>query len=287
MILVSENIANSTGEEGSPSFPEYPQFMLTGVPGLLQLSGRTQSGIPIVEQMTPTRVWQGVIVPFATDEEAKLALRLLAADLPIAVHGGTLRPAPHVRRMKPHAAEPRLINTDLIFDILVAEFQSPAHPWAFSLSPAILQRPGRHHPHLRSDRSLRLPSRELQALCVYSAAEFAFDPNCPSMPPFLDQVAIFLAKHVIWLKTQRLFDQNGVMIHDGIDMSTIMSKIPPDSVWQRVPITTTHWIGFWPGSAAANGAAHIRLNPERECWCGKGKLYKNCCLEWERAAYLR
>jgi hypothetical protein len=116
----------------------------------------------------------------------------------------------------------------------------------------------------------------LHAFCVYSSAEFAFDSHRPLLPQFLDQVAIFLAKHVIWLKTQRLFGPNGVMIHDGIDMSTVMSTVPSDAVWRIVPPMPTRWVGFWPGSSAVNGAGHLSLDPEKECWCGKGKLYKDC-----------
>jgi len=285
MSSAFELVANNLGGAGSPAFPEYPQFVSVEVPGPLHLTSRTPTGLPTIEEMTPTGVWQGLITPFETDEEARLALRVLAADHAIAVHGGTLHPGPEANFIKPHPAEPRLAGTGLTFDVLVTEFEAPAHPWAFSLSPAIFQRPQRFHPHLRSDRSLRLLSRELHAFCVYSSAEFAFDSHRPLLPQFLDQVAIFLAKHVIWLKTQRLFGPNGVMIHDGIDMSTVMSTVPSDAIWRIVPPMPTRWVGFWPGSSAVNGAGHLSLDPEKECWCGKGKLYKDCCLRWEQTQY--
>jgi len=160
-------------------------------------------------------------------------LRLLDADLEIPVHGGTMRPGSLAARIKPHAFEPRLIGTDLAFDVLVTEFEPPAHPWAFSLSPVISHSPQSQHPHLRGDRTLQLSSAKLHALCVYSAAEFTFDPNRPLIPQFLDQVAIFLAKHVIWLKTQGLFGSDGRMLHDGSDMSTIMSAIPTSAFLER------------------------------------------------------
>ena len=285
MSATFELVANNLGEAGSPAFPEYPQFTLIEAPGRLHLATRTSAGLPIMEEMTPTRVWQGLITPFEMDEDARLALRMLAADRAISVHGGSLHPGPEAHLMQPHPAESRLIGTDVVFDVLVTEFEAPAHPWAFSLSPAIFQRPQKFHPHLRSDRSLRLPSRELHAFCVYSSAEFAFDSHRPLLPHFLNLVAIFLAKHVIWLKTQRLFGPNGIMVHDGVDMSTVMSTVPSDAIWRIVPLTPTRWIGFWPGSSAVNGVDHLSLNPEGECWCGKGKLYKDCCLPWERAQY--
>jgi hypothetical protein len=279
---------NFLREVGSPAFPEYPQFTLTDIPGPLRLASRTPAGQSIIiEEVTPTTVWQGIIAPFNTDENAKLALRLLAVDHAIPVYGGTLYPGPNTQRIKPHPEEPRLHGTDLVFDVLVTEFEAPAHPWAFSLSPPIFQSRRRNHPHLRSDRTLQLPSTELHAFCVYSSAEFTFDPQRSLLPQFLDQVAIFLAKHVIWLKTQRLFTPTGAIIHDGIDMSTVLSTIPADAAWSIVPPTPTHWEGLWPGSSAVNGMNHLSLDPEKECWCGKGKLYKDCCLLWERAQYSR
>ena len=177
MSATFELVANNLGEAGSPAFPEYPQFTLIEAPGRLHLATRTSAGLPIMEEMTPTRVWQGLITPFEMDEDARLALRMLAADRAISVHGGSLHPGPEAHLMQPHPAESRLIGTDVVFDVLVTEFEAPAHPWAFSLSPAIFQRPQKFHPHLRSDRSLRLRSRELHAFCVYSSAEFAFDSH--------------------------------------------------------------------------------------------------------------
>ena len=283
MSTTAQRLIQNIGEVDKSAFPEYPQFTATIVPGPLRLATNSVSGL-IVEQMTPARVWQGIIVPFETDADARLALRILAVDGAIPVHGGTLRPSARTHLAK-HPAEFRLTATDLAFDVLVVEFDAPAHPWAFSLSPSIFQPYPGYHPHLRMDRSLCLPSKELHALCVYSSAEFAFDLSRAIVPQFIDQVAIFLAKHVIWLRTLRLFGMDGVMIHDGIDMSTLMSTLPAESVWSIVPAARNEWMGLWPGSSALSGAAHLSLDTERECWCGKGKLYKDCHLPLERAQY--
>lgn len=285
MSSTLEPVANSLGKAGPPAFPEYPQFMPAQSPGPLHLTSRTHDDQPTIEEVIPSRAWQGLIAPFASDEEARLALRMLAADEPISVHGGTLLPTPTAGKLKRHPMEHRIIGTGLIFDILVTEFETTPHPWVFSLSPPISQSQQKFHPHLRSDRSLQLRSKELHGLCIYSAAEFSFKPDRHPLPQFLDQVSIFLGKHVIWLKTLQLFNRGGKCIHDGIDMNTFMSTIPADAIWSISPAEPNFWRGFWPGRSAANGPGHLLLNPAGECWCGKGKPYKDCCLPWERVRY--
>ena len=153
-------------------------------------------------KVQPIRAWQGLIQPYASDEEARLILRLLACDKAVDVAEGRITPPPEVRSIMPHAAEPRLTGCDIAFDVLVLEFEPPAHPWIFSLSPAISRSQFHNHPHLRTDRILRLPSRTLHGLCMYSAAEFEIDQALPIVPQVLNQAAIFLAKHIVWLKTQ-------------------------------------------------------------------------------------
>jgi hypothetical protein len=109
---------------------------------------------------------------------------------------------------------------------------------------------------------------------MYSAAEFGFDSTQPKVPQILNQAAVYLAKHIAWQKTQQLFNiTTGEMIHNGIGKCD--RPIPPDSIWQICPIE--QWRGFWPGTEATSGENHLKLDPEGECWCGKGGKYKDCC----------
>lgn len=230
-------------------------------------------------KVQPIRAWQGLIQPFASDEEARQILRLLACDQAVDVAAGRITPPPEVRSIMPHAAEPRLTGCDIAFDVLVLEFEPPAHPWIFSLSPAISRSQFHNHPHLRTDRILRLSSRTIHGLCMYSAAEFEIDRALPIVPLMLNQAAIFLAKHIVWLKTQRLFNiATGEMLHDGI--GKIDRPFSSNSIWQIQPIE--QWKGFWPGTPAESGINHLKLDPEGECWCGKGLKYGDCCLPEEQ-----
>jgi hypothetical protein len=228
----------------------------------------------VTARVEPIRAWQGVIQPFETDTAAREAVRLLALDQPVDVSGGRITAPPDANWMMPNPAEPRLVGCNIAFDLLVLEFEPPAHPWVFSLSPAISKLTFPYHPHLRTDRGVHLPSRTINGFCVYSAAEFTFDSALPMIPQFLNQVSVFLAKHVAWCKTQRLFNVvTGEMIHDGVGRE--QNGVPPNSIWQIHP--TDQWIGFWPGKVAANGRDHLKLDPEGECWCGRGGKYKDCC----------
>ncbi|MHB1957872.1 MAG: hypothetical protein ACYCO5_02450 [Acidobacteriaceae bacterium] len=232
------------------------------------------------------RAWQGLIQPFVRDADAKLVLRALAADSAVDVAAGRITAPWEIQHHKPHDAEFRMKNCSAVFDILVLEFPVPAHPWVFSLSPVISERKFPSHPHLRSDRTLVLPSMELTGMCIYSAAEFQYGLTLPKIPQFLHQVAIYLAKHVIWLKTQRLLNaQTGAMVHDGLDLETLYKNLPVNSIWQKQPQLKTVWSGFWPGKEAKSGRNHLSLDPERECWCGKGLAYRRCCQAEEIERY--
>ena len=117
---------------------------------------------------------------------------------------------------------------------------------------------------------------------MYSAAEFKLERTEPPVPQVLRQSSIFLAKHIVWRKTQKLVNrETGQLVHNGIGLSP--DYVYPDSVWQINPIV--RWFGFWPGKAAASGRDHLRLDPNGECWCGKGKKYKDCCRDEEQKKY--
>jgi hypothetical protein len=276
---------NHSGEAGrQPAFPLFPQFESVDLPQSVFLWDRLADGSEVKRKVFPVRAWQGIVTPLPDASEARLVARSLAYDLNVSIHGGQVLPAAETNQLKTLPWEPRLTDPNVSFDVLVLEFDDGSHPWVFSLSPAIVQRVDRHHPHLRSDRLLELPSRTLSGFCVYSAADFKFDPKSSNLSDFLAQVSIFLAKHVVWLKTLCLVDTSGNVVHDGREHNLI-SSISVDTFWQINPTKQARWAGVWPGTPAANGVNHLKLDPNGECWCGKGKLYKDCCLLWEATFY--
>lgn len=265
------------GEAGSPAFPSYPQFISVPVPDCVWLNTLVDRKF-IPAKVQPVSAWQGLVQPFASDEEARLILRLLASDKAVDIVAGRILASPETGSIMPHAAERRLTDCRVAFDLLVLELEPPAHPWVFSLSPAISRTEFYNHPHLRTDRILRLPSRTVHGFCIYSAAQFRLDRALSIVPQVLNQAAIFLAKHIVWQKTQRLFNMaTGEVLHDGI--GSVDHPFPSNSIWQIHPIE--QWRGFWPGTEAENGVNHLKLDPEGECWCGKGLKYKDCCRSEE------
>ena len=257
------------GQPDCPTFSSYPQFVEVIAP----LATLRETA------MQAERAWQGLLQPFANDEDAKLVLRALAADQAVDVSSGWITAPSGTHLMRPHNDEFRMQNCAIAFDVLVLDFPAPAHPWAFSLAPIISNLKYPSHPHLRSDRTLTLHSRVLHGMCVYSAAEFQYDPALPRLPQFLHQVSIYLAKHVIWLKTLRLVNlDTGALVHDGLNLRTLYQNIPVNSIWQKHPQVKTYWNGLWPGKTAKAGKDHLSLDPEGECWCGTGLTYKQCCL---------
>lgn len=275
MITDASN-AENVGQVDCPAFPSYPQFLEVPAP-LAMLRGTA---------IQAKRAWQGLLQPFADDEDARLALRALAMDEQVDVSAGRITTLPKIHSRPAHDAEFRLHNSALVFDVLVLDFSAPAHPWAFSLAPVISKQKHPSHPHLRCDRTLVLPSRNLSGMCVYSAAEFKYDAASPRIPQFLDQVSIYLAKHIIWLKTQRLFNlDTRAIVHDGLNLDTLYQNIPSNTLWQKQPQLRTIWLGLWPGREAASGTKHLSLDPREECWCGKGLTYEECCRPIEIKQY--
>jgi len=262
------------GKGASAPFPSYPHFISTSIPENVYLE-TISGGVLAKNPVQPIRAWQGTIQPFVDDQCAREAMRTLQLDRPVDVAAGRISVPPEVGSVIPSPQESRLIQCDVVFDVLVLEFESPAHPWVFSLAPTISKREFPDHPHLRADRILQLPSRTVCGLCLYSAAEFEFDPNIPAVPQLLNQVAIFLGKHIIWTKIRRLFDvRRGVIIDEGMSESAEVNRIPINSIWQAQPVE--RWLGFWPGTSAASGRDHLSLNPHGPCWCGSGLLYGDC-----------
>ncbi len=231
-----------------------------------------------------SRAWCGKIRPMDNDDAARKLLRYLDRDMQVDVDQGMLIPAGDDPDLPPHRLEPLLVSTGICFSLVVLDYGEKRHPEAYSVAPYIdpLTNPGQ--PHLRLDRVLAHAGRMIPALCVYSAAEFRYSAAVPRLAEFLDQTATYLAKHVIWLRTRRLYDAaTGVLLYAPrpgeiiIDTETRDVTYVP-GVCKKSLQSRRIWSGFWPGKTAAMGPAdHTRIiKPQSLCWCGSGEQYGSC-----------
>jgi hypothetical protein len=89
---------------------------------------------------------------------------------------------------------------------------------------------------------------------------------------FIDQVSLWVARHLIWLRTRRLY-RNSL---GGI--SEIFVPMPGEPVGYASP-SGQFWRGHWAGprARATTAAEHVRsISPNTECWCGSGTNYGGC-----------
>jgi hypothetical protein len=222
-------------------------------------------------------------------------LRLLDRDMQVDVDQGTLIPSIESFGLQPHRLEQLLVSTSISFSIVVLDYGEKRHPEAYSVAPYIdrIAHPGQ--PHLRLDRVISHGGRTIPALCVYSAAEYRYSATAPRLVEFLDQTATYLAKHVIWLRTRRLYDAaTGALLYAPQPGEIIMDTETRDmtymlGVCKRSRQSRRIWSGYWPGTTAAMGPVdHTRtIQPDSSCWCGSGERYGSCHrpveLAWLRA----
>lgn len=240
-----------------------------------------------------TCAWQGSLQPYRSDEDARNLLIPLERASSIScdqgfISCGTEKSEPAAT----HWAKPFLVSMAQRFEVLILERPEPMHPVAFSLRPEIswYRFPG--HPHLRTDIPLQYAGRTLHALCVYSAADFAYSRSAPQAVQFVDQVAAHLGRHLIWERTRRLEDFAGHILYQPKPGEQILDTEPQLQPRESLPFLKhpkRHpervWRGHWPGKSAPAGAQrHLAtIKPSHECWCGSGKRYMLCHLESELA----
>ena len=134
-------------------------------------------------------------------------------------------------------------------------------------------------------------------LCAFTRLRNIGTPlPVPRLVEFVDQTATYLAKHVIWLRTRRLYDTaTGALLYAPqpgeiiIDTETRdLNHVP--GVCKESRQSHRIWLGYWPGTTATMGPVdHTRaIQPESPCWCGSGAKYGSCHrpreLAWLRAA---
>lgn len=248
----------------APVVPDYPQFRSIAVP----------------ENTSAVQAWLGEIRPFQSDDSARRFLRCAEAERPFNVIEGTIEASTTL--YPNHWADPWLVDTGLTFKIMVLEFAPPAHPQAFAIQPLISRAIHPLYPHLREDKKIQVYGTSVPALCIYSGAEFHYAAEWPILVQFLDQVAAFLGRHIIWLRTRI-----GIPKHFGerfrvpapgeLTVEGILSPIDNPGITHQSN-KPSKWIGYWPGPSAPTGPdRHLEtIRATDQCWCWSGKKYGDC-----------
>lgn len=244
---------------------EYPQF--------------TSVQLPIGS--TAESAWIGEIQPFASDDSARTFLHEIEAGKPIWLVGGRIQEAPP---SKTHWADVMLTNMSLRCKLLVLIQPTPAHPRAYLLRPLFAEHYSYVHPHPRSDQQIEWDNRKIPGLCIYSASEFKYDPHRERNAQFLDQVTLYIARHLIWLRTRQLFrgtPPNGIVLRMLLPGDMLFNDKPAivqPGIGDRKPVLD-YWAGYWPGPTALafNAATHLKsIRSHHQCWCGSGIAYQDC-----------
>ena len=208
----------------------------------------------------------------------------MEADKSFGISEGTIVCKDNFGYTKTHWAAPFLVDMTERCRLLVLSFALPVHPRAYLLSPEFSAAFLSSYPHPRGDLEIIVGKHKLAALCIYSALEFKFTGKVDRLVEFLDQASVDIARHLIWLRTRKLYraglggreliysPKPGEMIVDnevGIRNAAIASIVIPERRF---------WDGYWPGKEARVGPKdHVRvLKPDGECWCGSGAPYGKC-----------
>lgn len=241
----------------APELSDYPQFVSVEAP----------------EQSRAIAAFEGYIRPFTDDQTARHVLRAIEKGIPLQIAGGRLHvDASHLRK---HPFEDFLTDMALPCTVLILDFEGTEHPRAFLTKPVMLPRLSQC-PHIRPDKSVMIDGHLQPALCVYSGSLFQYMPDRSRLEQFLDQVATYLAKHLIWLMTRMLFRD----IPGGARQFVYRRKPnEPVTNLDLIKSPNVYWDGYWPGQSAPAGTAeHLATISRRdECWCWSGKLYQECC----------
>ncbi|HEV2398359.1 MAG TPA: SEC-C metal-binding domain-containing protein [Candidatus Sulfotelmatobacter sp.] len=246
------------------------------------------SPVEVPSGTSARRAWIGSIQPFEEDTSAKLLLRALDENRVVEVDRGTVRAISCPKAS--HPLEARLVYMQISFHLLLLEYAAPVHPRVYGWRPKISRYTLPGHPHLRGDQQIEYAGAYLPALCVYSAAEFKYVKRTPPLVEFLDQTATFLAKQLIWIRTRQLFEiKTDRLIYAPASGARVLDLEPraednvPGISRHTRPVTRI-WKGYWPGAIAPAGpTAHVAaIDPNSECWCGRGIRYRDCHFQFEK-----
>jgi hypothetical protein len=256
----------------APVIPEYPQF----------------APVPVPRSSNAPRAWEGVIQPFIDDATAREFLRRVESNSPFEIERGSI--FCQSGSTTPHRADARLIDMQIRFRVIVLDFDDKEHPRAYARHPEISRAAHPLHPHLRENKPIFVGRRTLDTLCIYSGAAFTYLDGLPRIVQFLDQLAGYLGRHAIWLRTRvELPLKPGETVRVP-DPSEIIYEVDPrtqrDPRFATRPKRTPFWRGYWPGLSAPSGAeAHLRtIRPSQQCWCCSGQSYGQCHRPVEQRA---
>lgn len=225
--------------------------------------------------------WIGEIQPFTSDIAARAFLHKIEKEDPIWISSGRIR---EESLGEPHWADPLLVGMSIRCKLLILIQATPSHPRAYLLSPLFAEHYSLVHPHPRSDQTVVCDGKNVPGICIYSAPEFKYEPTRERNSQFLDQATLYVARHLIWLKTRQLFrgfPPHGTLLKVLTPGEMLLSDKPTlirPAMGNAKPILD-YWTGYWPGptSQAFNSATHLRsIRASQECWCGSGVLYGTC-----------
>jgi hypothetical protein len=246
----------------------YPQFQAVDVPA----------------GSSALAAWEGTIQPFLSDALAIAFLETVERDLPFNISEGTMLCKEQAKFAPAHPLARFMVDMTRECKLLILSFAAPIHPRAYLLLPEFSSVFLSNHPHTRGDLAITFRKRKLPALCLYSAAEFKFKSEVERIVEFMDQASVYVARHLIWLRTRKLYratvlgpqlihsPKPGELIVDnevGVHNAAAASIVLPERCF---------WQGYWPGKEA-NGlpSHHLRtVKPRSQCWCGSGQSYGDC-----------
>jgi SEC-C motif len=244
--------------------------------------------------------WKGQITPFPDSSDLALIVHDLERHAVVDIDvGGALRHSSMCSGS--HSDAPflgSLTNMDVTFEVLVLEFSAGRHRQTYCLRPQISSRIFPTHPHLRRDQMLLTETGMVDAICPYRS-----DETRPSnLLQYLDFISIFLAKHLIWVRTLALtcysdFAAPRVVYTPQPNAAHFSLPVPTTPLvwaapWSRISADPLHvcalaageshidrWEGIWVGPSAPHEPLTIlqSVGANDECTCGSGRRYGTCC----------
>jgi hypothetical protein len=233
--MSSEEVRQETPHIAASLSFEYPQFTRVSPP----------------QRSSAESAWIGEIQPFSSDESARAFLHDIEKGREIFVAGGRIRPAPPTES---HWADPLLVGMTSECKLLVLKLPSPSHPRAYLLRPLFQEHYSVVHPHPRHDQQIEWDNKKIPGLCIYSESEFRYSPDRDRNSQFLDQVVLYVARHLIWLRTRQLlrgFPPKGNLMRSlrpGELLVDDRPRVVRRGDTSQKPLLD-YWCGYWAGPA--------------------------------------
>jgi hypothetical protein len=258
-------------EGAAPVFPapipNYPQFYLTAIP----------------EGSGAVRAYRGYIRPFSDDATACSVLRAFEANSAVTIASGRI--SADANGLSRNLFEDFLVDMAEPCTVVVLEFAGKEHPRCYLIDPPMVPRFSENL-HVRKDRSLCVAGQLRPALCVYSGSLFKYSNDGNRLEQFLDQLATYLGKHLIWLRSRSLYRRStkGPRV-------LVRLRLPGEKLAiTEVKLCKKYFLhGYWAGQAAPMSPdQHLAtIDPNDECWCWSGEPYGKCCLLKDQAYVAR